>query len=110
LPAGDDDKPAKETLKLFATRGLANFEWLTLPALDVDLGSKGNLEEKLDKEVEERSARGESTNINPLNNLLSIIGADVDNPPPSNLARAMVYEPDPNAEWLTKQVTFTITK
>ncbi|MEG4453342.1 caspase family protein [Microcoleus sp. N9_A1] len=111
LPAGDDDKPAKETLKLFATRGLANFQWLTLPALDVDLGQRGgNLEEKLDRKVEELEGKGKSTNISPLNNLLSIIGADVDKALPPKLARAMVYEPDPNAEWLTKQVTFTITK
>ncbi|MEG4172022.1 MULTISPECIES: caspase family protein [unclassified Microcoleus] len=111
LPAGDDDKPAKETLKLFATRGIANFEWLTLPALDVNMGQrKGNLEEKLNKKAEERAARGKSTNISPLNNLLSIIGADVDKAPSPESARAMVYEPDPNADWLTKQVTFTIAR
>jgi len=109
LPAGDDDKPAKETLKLFATRGMANFEWLTLPALDVDWGQRGgNFEEMLDQKVKEFGEKGASTNISPLNNLLSIIGADVKNSPKST--RAMLYDPDPNAEWLTKQVTFTITK
>lgn len=110
LPAGEDGKQSKETLKVFATRGIANFHWLTLPTLDVDLGSRGNLEEKLQKKAEERAARGEYSKVSLLNNLLTIIGADVDNPPPPESTRAMVYEPDPNAEWLTKQVTFTITK
>jgi hypothetical protein len=110
LPGGENYKQATETLKVFATRGLANFQWLTLPALDVDLGSRGNLKGKLQEKAEERAARGESINVSPLNNLLTTIGADVDNPPPPESTRAMVYEPDPNAEWLTKQVTFTITK
>ena len=109
LPGGENYKQAKETLKLFATRGIANFEWLTLPALDVDLGQRGvNLEEKLQMKVEESVTKGESPNVSPLNNLLTIIGADVDRPP--ELTRAMIPEADPNAEWLTKQVTFTLTK
>lgn len=110
LPEAEGYEQAKETLKLFATRGMANFQWLTLPALDEDFGKKGNLEEQLQKKVEECVTRGESPNVSPLNNLLSTIGADLDNPPPPELTRAMLYEPDPNAEWLTKQVTFTITK
>jgi hypothetical protein len=108
LPKGEGYEQAKETLKLFATRGMANFQWLSLPALDEDFGKKGNLEEKLQKKVEECAARGESSKVSPLNNLLSTIGADIDKPP--SLTRDMIYEPDPNAEWLTKQVTFTITK
>jgi len=108
LPGGENYKQAKETLKVFATRGLANFQWLTLPALDVDLGQRGgNLEEQLQKKAKEAGTRGV---VSPLNNLLTTIGADVDNPPPPESTRAMLYEPDPNAEWLTKQVTFTITK
>ena len=80
-----------------------------MPALDVDWGQRGgNLEEKLQKKAEECATRGESSTVSPFNNLLTTIGADVENPPEST--RAMVYEPDPNAEWLTKQVTFTITK
>lgn len=109
LPEGENYKQATETLKVFATRGLANFQWLTLPALNVELGQKGgNLEQQLENKAEERAARGESSDVSPLNNLLSIIGADVDNAPP--LTRAMLYESDPNADWLTKQVTFTITQ
>ncbi|MCC3473791.1 MULTISPECIES: caspase family protein [unclassified Microcoleus] len=108
LPEGEGYKQAKETLKLFATLGLANFQWLTLPALDEDLGQRGgNLEEQLEKKAEERAARGESQNISPLNKLLGTIGADVEKPPET---RRMRPKSDPNAEWLTKQVTFTITK
>ena len=108
LPKGEGYEEVKETLKLFATRGIANFQWLTLPALDEDLGTKGNLEEQLQKKVDECVQRGESPKVSPLNNLLSTIGADIDQPP--ELTRAMLYEPEPNAEWLTTQVTFTITK
>jgi hypothetical protein len=28
---------------------MANFQWLTLPALDEDFGKKGNLDEELEK-------------------------------------------------------------
>jgi hypothetical protein len=101
LPEGEGYKQAKETLKLFATRGLANFQWLTLPALDEDLGQRGNLDEELEREAEKRGL-----GINPLNELLGNIGADVENPPET---RRMRPKPNPNAEWLTKQVTFTIT-
>ncbi len=110
LPKCESYEQAKETLKVFATRGMANFQWLTLPALDEDFGKKGNLEEQLQKKAEECATKGIYSNISPLNNLLSTIGADIDNPPPPELTRAMLYEPDPNAEWLTKQVQFTITK
>jgi hypothetical protein len=102
LPEGEDYKQAKETLKLFATRGLANFQWLTLPALDEHLATKGNLDEEL-----EREAKTRGLGINPLNKLLGTIGADVESPPDTRRMRA---KSEPNAEWLTKQVTFTITK
>jgi hypothetical protein len=102
LPEGEDYKQAKETLKLFATRGVANFQWLTLSALDEDLGQRGNLDEKFTREAKTRGL-----GINPLNALLGNIGADVEKPPET---RRMRPKFDPNAEWLTKQVTFTITK
>ncbi len=44
--------------------------------------------------------------MNPLNDLLTAIGNDVDNPPEKT--RAMIYEPDPDAEWLTKEILITI--
>ncbi|MEG4283797.1 caspase family protein [Microcoleus sp. A006_D1] len=102
VPEGEDYKQAKETLKLFATRGIANFQWLTLPALDENFGKRGALDEEL-----ERQAQTRGLGINPLNKLLGTIGADVENPPET---RRMRVKSDPNAEWLTKQVTFTITK
>lgn len=102
LPEGEGYKQAKETLKLFATLGLANFQWLTLPALDEDFGKRGALDEEL-----KRAANKRGLDINPLNKLLGTIGADVEKPPET---RRMRPKSDPNAEWLTKQVTFTITK
>ncbi len=104
LPDSMNYKQADETLKLFATRGLANFQWLTLPALDEDLGRKGDLNAVLD---EKAGTKGEG-NINLMNQLFSTIGADVDNPP--TISRSMRVKPNPNAEWLTKEVRFTITQ
>jgi hypothetical protein len=103
LPDGEAYKQAKETLKLFATRGIAQFDWLTLPALDEDLGQKGNLDEEL-----ENVANQKGLGINPLNQLLGTIGADLDNPP--HEGRRVRSKPNPNAEWVTKQVTFTLTQ
>jgi ABC exporter DevA family ATP-binding subunit len=97
---------AKETLKLFATKGLANFQWLILPSLDNGLETKGNLNLQLRSKAEELKTRGEVQTINPLNNLLSAIGADVNNPP--QITRAMVYESDANAEWATQEIQITV--
>ncbi|MEG5066412.1 caspase family protein [Microcoleus sp. B3-A4] len=103
LPDGEAYKQAKETLKLFATRGIAQFDWLTLPALHEDLGQKGNLDEELENVVNKKGL-----GINPLNQLLGTIGADLENPPPEG--RRVRSKPNPNAEWVTKQVTFTLTQ
>lgn len=62
-----------ETLKLFATKRLANFQWLILPSLDNRLETKGNLNLQLRSKAEELRTRGEVQTINPLNNLLSAI-------------------------------------
>ena len=45
--------------------------------------------------------------INPLNNLLSAIGSDLNNPPEKT--RAMVYEADFEAEWATQAIQITVT-
>jgi uncharacterized cupredoxin-like copper-binding protein len=108
LPETDGYKQAKETLKLLATKGLANFQWLILPSLDNGLETRGNLNLQLRSIAEELRTRGEIQTINPLNNLLSAIGADVNNPPEKT--RAMVYEPDANAEWATQEIQITVTK
>lgn len=83
---------AKDTLKLFATRGPADFRWLKLPSLD--------------REIEKKAARGTRSISNSFGKLLEAIGEDVDGSP--QLTRAAIYEPDPNAEWVTKQIQITI--
>jgi hypothetical protein len=98
LPA--DYQQSKETLKIFATKGLANFQWLTLPALDAPVLTRENILN------EELRTRGLNQPINPLNNLLSAMGGDVNHPP--KLTRAMIYESDPEAEWITKDIAFTV--
>jgi len=108
VPEGKGYEKVTETLKLFATRGLADFRWLELSSLDEEFDKKGNLNQELEEIAREFTKRGEAQNISPLNNLLTTIGADVDNPPTLN--RAMVYEPDPNAEWAVKQITVAIER
>ena len=103
LPEGEEYQQAIETLKLFATRGLADFRWLTLTALDEEFERKGSLDRELERE--ELITRGDRS-ISPLNNLLATIGADVDNSP--TVTRAMVYEPEPHAEWVTKEIKITV--
>ncbi|MEY2857065.1 MAG: hypothetical protein RLZZ74_1377 [Cyanobacteriota bacterium] len=104
LPA--DYQQTKETLKIFATKGLANFQWLILPSLDEQPRSKGNLNRSLYEKAEEAKSRGSSTNINPLNSFLTAIGNDIDNPPEKT--RAMVYESEPEAEWITKDIVIMV--
>lgn len=97
LALPENYKQAKETLKIFATKGLANFQWLILPSLDEQPKSKGN---NPNDAIKTRGA------INPLNNLLTAIGSDIDNPPEKT--RAMVYESDPEAEWATQEIQITV--
>jgi hypothetical protein len=99
LPA--NYQQTKEILKIFATRGVANFQWLLLPTLDEQPATRGMA---LNEALQTRSI-GQS--VNPLNNLLTAIGSDVYNPP--KLTRAMVYESDPGAEWVTKEIVITVT-
>ena len=97
LPETQAYKQAKETLKLFATKGLANFKWLVLPSLDQELQTRGNLNKELQEKVTQTT--------NPLNKLLAAVGADFDQPP--DLTRKAVPEPDPNLEWVTKEIQIT---
>ena len=106
LPA--DYQQTKETLKIFATKGLANFQWLILPSLDQKPESRGNLNRDLQDKAEATRTRGQVATINPLNELLSAIGNDLDNPPEKT--RAMVYESEPEAEWGTKEIQITVTE
>ncbi|MBN4005426.1 SAV_2336 N-terminal domain-related protein [Nostoc sp. LPT] len=47
VPDGEYDRQVKETLKLFFTRGIANFQWLILPPLDRESQSRANLDKEL---------------------------------------------------------------
>ncbi len=106
LPERDNYKTAKEKLKVFATRGVANFQWLLLPSLDEDMQSRGNLNQKLEQKIEQMTTRGETITVNPLNDLLSTIGADIDEPPV--ITRKAKVKPDPNADWATKEIQITV--
>jgi hypothetical protein len=55
--------------------------------------AKGNLNLQLRNKTEELRTRGKAQTINPLNNLLTALGSDLDNPP--DQTRAFVYESDP---------------
>ena len=100
IPDGANYQQAKETLKLFATRGEANFQWLILPSLDKEADAahqamRGVLNAGLKAEI----------NPSPLSKLLSTIGANIDTSPP---VRSAVYDPDSNAEWLTRSILLTV--
>ena len=109
-PSGDGYKQAKETLKIFAVRGLANFKWLTLPPLDEEQQLKGNFNLELENKKEELAAkgvkRGEELTVNPLNNLLATIGAEVNEPP--KITRSFRRKPNSNAEWTAKEIQVTV--
>ncbi len=109
-PERDDYEQANEILKVFAVKGLANFKWLTLPPLDEEQQSRGNLDLELENKKEELTkrgvTRGEELIINPLNNLLSTIGAELNDPP--QITRSVRRKPNSNAEWTTKQIQITM--
>jgi hypothetical protein len=106
IPETDGYERAKETLKVFATRGVANFQWLLLDPLDADIQLKGNLNAELEQQAEQMRTRGETVTINPLNDLLSSIGADIDEPPV--ITRKAKVKPNPNADWATKEIQITV--
>ena len=91
VPEGKGYEQAKEMLKLFATRGPADFRWLRLPSLDKKI------------EVHKAATRGSQSAFG---KLLEAVGEDPNVSP--SLNRAAVYEPDPQAEWVTKQIQITI--
>lgn len=115
LPDDEAYQQTKETLKVFAVqKGLADFRWLTLPPLDEPQAPRGaKLNEELEKMEEEVTTRSldegkEPEGINPLNDLLKMIGADLENPPPATRAATMVV--DPKQDWVTKQVQMTLVR
>lgn len=95
VPDTEEYEQVSETLKLFATRVPTDFRWLTLPPLDNDL-------------VRERSTRrGISSSTTPLGKLLEEVTESRDEK--STLTRA-IYEPDIEAEWVTKQIQISISR
>jgi hypothetical protein len=98
---------SKETLKVFAVqKGLADFRWLILPELDEIPEKRGN---QLNDDLNyQQVTRGSATEgLNPLNDLLSMIGADLENAP--TMTRAATPILDPKHDWLTKQIQIVIT-
>lgn len=111
LPEDQTYQQGRDIFKLFAVRkGLADFRWLTLPPLDQPLEPRGaKFDEELAEVVAESASRGEAPEgINPLNNLLKMIGADVDKAP--NVTRAGTVVVDPRQEWVTKQVQIVVKR
>ncbi|MBD2025815.1 caspase family protein [Leptolyngbya sp. FACHB-711] len=108
VPDDEFYQQTKETLKVFAVqKGLADFRWLTLPPLDEPQEPRGvELEQSL--EAENAVTRGEAEGINPLNQLLAAIGADLDNAPQVTRAATMVV--DPRQEWVTKQIQIVVER
>jgi Caspase domain len=110
VPEGDNYQNKLEKIKLFATKGIANFKWLNLPPLDEEAGTRGvNLNLELQQIVETRGVtRGAKLRVSPLNQLLSQIGADVDEPP--QISRSVKPKPTPNADWITKTIGISFQK
>jgi hypothetical protein len=77
----------KDTVKVFASVGAANFRWLELPSLDRELEPK-------------RLTR--SVNLNPLDALLAAI--DEEKPK----TRKLLVAASPSREWTTKQINLTV--
>ncbi|HTL89895.1 MAG TPA: caspase family protein [Leptolyngbya sp.] len=92
LPQIAGYEQATETVKVFATLGSADFEWLTLPSLDEVIAPRA-------------ATRGIKS---ALGNLLEAIGGDAESQPA--MTRAAVRVSDPNQEWVTKQVTVRVTR
>lgn len=111
VPDDDAYEQTQETIKVFAVqRGLADFRWLTLPALDAPPETKGAaLDQELTDVVTRSVTRGaEPEGINPLNNLLKMIGSDLHQAP--NATRSASVVVDPRQEWVTKQVQIVVER
>ena len=104
LPEREGYEQATETLKVFATKGVANFRWLILPSLDEEPEARGNP----NLELEQAKTRSVDQTINPLNDLMSVIGADKEEPP--LVTRKIKVKPDPNADWATKEIRITVSR
>jgi Caspase domain len=110
LPEDEAYQQAREIFKVFAVQnGLADFRWLTLPALDQPPEPRG-FEQPTQQMVTGEVTRGmkKPEAVNPLNDLMKMIGADLDNAP--NVTRSATIIADPKQEWVTKQVQLLIER
>ncbi|MEO0397397.1 MAG: caspase family protein [Cyanobacteria bacterium P01_A01_bin.137] len=111
LPDDDAYEESKEILKVFAVqKGLADFRWLTLPPLDQPPKPRAaQLKKELEEKVASEATRSTDDNeVNPLNDLLSMIGADIENAP--ELTRSATLIVDAKQEWVTKQVQIVVVQ
>jgi hypothetical protein len=91
LPPSQDYDRATETIKIFAMLGEADFEWIILPPLDGDLNCRS------------ASLSRHSTG---LGLLLEDIG-EIEKPNQMRKAQAVL---DPCQNWVTQQITITVTR
>jgi hypothetical protein len=108
VPDDEAYESSVEIIKVFAVReGLADFRWLELPALDEPPPKDRNAQ--LDESIRGMATRGlAQESLNPLNNLMEMIGADAENSP--NVTRAMKPRYEPEQEWFTKQLRVRVEK
>jgi Caspase domain len=112
VPDDEAYSQTKETIKVFAVqKGLADFRWLTLPSLDEPSETRGaRLDAALNEAIEGAVTRsmGEPEGVNPLNNLMMMIGADLDKVPDATRSASVVV--DPRQEWVTKQIQIVVER
>jgi hypothetical protein len=112
VPDDEAYSRTKETIKVFAVqKGLADFRWLTLPSLDEPSETRGaRLDAALSEAIEGAVTRsmGEPEGVNPLNNLMMMIGADLDKVPDATRSASVVV--DPRQEWVTKQIQIVVER
>ena len=93
-----------ETLKVFAVQnGLADFRWLTLPPLDEPPEPRGA---QFENELGSATRGMANEGINPLNHLMAMIGADLENAPSTTRAATVVT--NPKDEWVTQQIQIVV--
>ncbi len=111
LPNDAEYQEAIETLKVIAIRkGIADFRWLTLPALDQPMESRSvQLRGELERIKSRSVTRGEEAiSINSLNHLMEKIGADPEDSP--NVTRAAIPISDSKDDWVTEQISVKVTR
>lgn len=112
IPDDDVYQQVTETFKVFAVQeGLADFRWLTLPPLDTPPQTRGaKLGADFESFIQAEATRGtgEPEEINPLNDLLQIIGADLEQAP--SVTRKAIAITNPKQEWGTKQVQIVVKR